>query len=81
MTDATKNGCLEVVKWLHFNRREGCSHLALTRAAEKGHVEVVKWLVENRSEASINTLISHGNPLILARHSDVAKQIISHQLK
>ena len=39
---------LEVVKWLHENRTEGCSTYVMNYAAENGHLEVVKWLHENR---------------------------------
>jgi hypothetical protein len=43
-------GHLEVVKWLHENRTEGCTVEAMNRAAEYGHLEIVKWLHENRTE-------------------------------
>ena len=40
------NGHIEVVKYLHLNRSEGCKN-ALCYAAFKCHFEVVKYLVEN----------------------------------
>jgi len=47
---ADKNGYLEIVKWLHENREEGCTTAAMDLAVENGHLEVVKWLHENRKE-------------------------------
>ena len=43
-------GHLEVVKWLHENRTEGCSKCAMDWAAKNGHLDVVKFLHENRTE-------------------------------
>jgi hypothetical protein len=45
-------GCnhLEVIKWLHKNRSEGCNPYAMNSAADSGHLEVIKWLHTNRSE-------------------------------
>jgi len=45
---AAANGYLSVVKWLHRNRREGCTVSAMNWAAERGHLSVVKWLHHNR---------------------------------
>ena len=47
---AAKKGHLEIVKWLHENRTEGCTTAAMNCAARNGHLEVVKWLHENRTE-------------------------------
>jgi len=44
------NGHLEIVKFLHENRTEGCTKWAMNQAAENGHLEVVKFLHENRTE-------------------------------
>ena len=43
-------GHLDVIKWLHENRKEGCTTDAMDFAAGNGHLEVVKWLHENRKE-------------------------------
>ena len=43
-------GDLDVVKWLHENRSEGCSIWAMDYAANNGHLEIVKFLHENRTE-------------------------------
>jgi len=48
MDYASRNGHLEVVKWLHFNRSERCTIYAMDWASENGHLGVVKWLHENR---------------------------------
>ena len=53
---AAKYGHLEIVKWLHVNRTEGCTKNAMDLAAENGHLEVVKWLHENRTEGCTNML-------------------------
>ena len=47
---AAEYGHLEIVQWLHFNRREGCSTEAMDRAAKHGYLEVVQWLHDNRDE-------------------------------
>jgi ankyrin repeat protein len=50
MDYAAGNGHLEVVKWLHTNRTEGCTKNAMDWAARNGHLEVVKWLHTNKTE-------------------------------
>ena len=50
MTGAAMNGHLEVVKWLHCNRTEGCSASAMNLAAMNGHLEVVQWLQDNQTK-------------------------------
>ena len=50
MDDAASKGHLEVVKYLHLNRSEGCSTYAMDWAANEGHLEIVKYLHLNRSE-------------------------------
>ncbi len=41
---AAENGHLDIVKWLHENRTEGCTHNAMDWAAENGYLDTVKWL-------------------------------------
>ncbi|KAG6963682.1 hypothetical protein JG688_00008062 [Phytophthora aleatoria] len=48
MDGAASGGHLDVVKWLHTRRSEGCTMHAMNGAASGGHVEVVKWLHSNR---------------------------------
>jgi hypothetical protein len=45
-----ETGHLEVVKWLHQNREEGCTGNAMWWAAKGGHLHVLQWLAENRRE-------------------------------
>jgi len=44
MTFAASKGHLEIVKWLHDNRSEGCKANTMNLAAENGHLNVLKWL-------------------------------------
>ena len=41
---AAQNGHLEIVKWLHNNRKEGYTVNAIDLVAQHDHSEVVKWL-------------------------------------
>lgn len=50
MDGAALDGHLDVVRWLHPNRTEGCTANAMNWAAANGHSDVVKWLRENRAE-------------------------------
>ena len=50
MDCSANNGHLEVVKFLHENRTEGCTKYAMNRAAQRGNLEVVKFLHFNRTE-------------------------------
>jgi hypothetical protein len=50
MDSAAGHGHLEVVQWLHENRKEGCTTKAMDCAAGNVHLEVVQWLHENRTE-------------------------------
>jgi len=69
MDFAAKNGHLEVIKFLHENRTEGCSQRAIDLAAQYGHFKVVKWLLENRMEgfshASLDWAAGNGHLQIL----------------
>jgi hypothetical protein len=42
MDYAARNGHVDVVKWLHENRTEGCTTNAMDDASYNGHVDVVK---------------------------------------
>ncbi|RHZ41103.1 hypothetical protein DYB26_002733 [Aphanomyces astaci] len=44
-----RNGDLDVLRFLHANRSEGCTELAIALACEHGHLEVARWLNEHRS--------------------------------
>jgi len=50
MDKVASNGYFEMLKWLHYNRKEGCTKYAMDNAADNGHIEIVKWLHENRKE-------------------------------
>lgn len=50
MDKAAESGQLDLVKWFHTNRSEGCTTRAMDKAAELGHLDVVRWLHMNRTE-------------------------------
>jgi hypothetical protein len=50
---AADNGNLEVVKFLHRNRKEGYTFMEMNLAARNGHLDMVKWFYINRKEKSI----------------------------
>ncbi|ETK73611.1 hypothetical protein L915_19482 [Phytophthora nicotianae] len=47
MDKAAANGQLEVLKWIHSHRYDGCSESAMEDAARNGHLETLKWLHTN----------------------------------
>lgn len=47
MDIAAENGHLECVRWIHSNRKEGCTKQALFGAALNDHESVVRWILEN----------------------------------
>jgi hypothetical protein len=65
MDDAAAEGNLEIVKWLHENRSEGCSLHAINKACEGNHVSVAEFLCNNRKEGftpdAIVSAIMHQN--------------------
>lgn len=44
MTHAAANGHLNVERWLHEFRAEGCTGNAVTWAASNVHLDVIQWL-------------------------------------
>ena len=74
---AARNGYLDIVQWLHFNRSEGCTTSAMDFAAEFGHIDIVQWLHFNRSEGcSANALRSAA----LNGHINVVKYLYENSL-
>jgi hypothetical protein len=49
MDYAARRGYLNIVRWLHENRTEGCTEKAARFATEKGFLNIVQWFQENRS--------------------------------
>ncbi|KDO19204.1 hypothetical protein SPRG_15647 [Saprolegnia parasitica CBS 223.65] len=47
MDNAGRFGCLEIFRYLHTHRREGCTKAAWTGAVANGHLGVVRYMVEN----------------------------------
>ncbi|ETL81964.1 hypothetical protein L917_17810 [Phytophthora nicotianae] len=50
MDNAASRGQLKVVQWLHANRSEGCTGVAMDGAASSGHFDVLLFLQSERSE-------------------------------
>lgn len=50
MDAAATGNPIDIVRWLHEYRREGCSFAAMNGAAARGHFGVVVWLHYNRWE-------------------------------
>ena len=49
MDEAAKNGHLDVLRWLHENRQEGCTGGAMDMASRHGHLEVSSKVSQSRS--------------------------------
>ncbi|EGG22224.1 hypothetical protein DFA_04342 [Cavenderia fasciculata] len=58
MDDASRYGKLSIVKYLHFNRSEGCSPEAMVGALMNGHLEVVRFLLDHRPESYTNAAMT-----------------------
>ena len=48
MDYAASKGRVDIMDFLHTNRKEGCSERAFSGAAAEGHLEARKWLYKNR---------------------------------
>lgn len=68
MDGAAAMGHLEVVKWLHARRSEGCTMRALDGAIANNHFDVMEWLFANRSDGfSLAALCSETEELTSLR--------------
>lgn len=62
MDNLAKNGHVDVVRWLHENKKEGCTTqamegcttVAMDLAAQYGHLGVLRFLSQNWSEDCSN---------------------------
>ncbi|KDO24856.1 hypothetical protein SPRG_09688 [Saprolegnia parasitica CBS 223.65] len=54
MDQAARHGFLDVVRFLHEHRTEGCSDAALRGASEAGRLDVVRFLVDHRTEGDLS---------------------------
>ncbi|TMW58647.1 hypothetical protein Poli38472_010206 [Pythium oligandrum] len=76
MDGAAEKGHLDMVKYLHETRTEGCTSVAMDNAAMNGHLDVVKWLHENRTEGCTTDAM---NSAAEKRHLDVVKWLHEHR--
>lgn len=77
MYHAVCNGNLELVKWLHANRKEGCTKWAMNEAAWRGHFDVIRWLNENHLTETCSS-----NALTYAKcqgHHEIAAYLRKHK--
>ncbi|KDO28559.1 hypothetical protein SPRG_06417 [Saprolegnia parasitica CBS 223.65] len=76
MDNAAANGHLEVVRFLHSHRREGCTVFAMDTAAANGHLDVVTLLHFHRTEGcttkALDSAITNG-------HLDIVCFLIKHR--
>lgn len=57
---AALHGYMEVVEWLHENRKEGCRRDTLKDCVIRGKLDIVKWLYTNKREVSdLDGVIDH----------------------
>jgi hypothetical protein len=76
MNYAVINGHLDIVKWLHFNRNEGCTIDAIGYAASNGDLHVVKWLHTHRNEGCTTDAM---NNAAYNGHLHVVKWLHTHR--
>jgi hypothetical protein len=62
------------VKWLHFNRSEGCTENEMYDAAWNGHLETLKWLYINRSEGCAKHWAAFNSHLEIVKWLDINKR-------
>lgn len=51
---------INIVKWLHYNRVDGCTEFALDIAANNGDIELLEFLHENRNEGCTMDALIYG---------------------
>lgn len=55
---AAEEGHLDVVKWLHNNRNEGCTSNAIDYASKYGYISIVNFYVTIEKKDSLKMLLS-----------------------
>ena len=43
MNTAAEYGSIKIIKWLHYNRCEGCTEYAMDIAADDGNLEILEF--------------------------------------
>ncbi|KAE9171145.1 hypothetical protein PF004_g27656 [Phytophthora fragariae] len=78
MDNAAGKNYLAAVKWLHDNRKEGCSPAAMVNAASKGYLDVVKYLYTEvdqlATDAAIYAAAKNG-------HVQVVEYLVANRCK
>ncbi len=78
MDSASKYGHLDIVKFLHENRLEGCTTSAMNYASQNGYLEIVMFLHENRLEGCTTSAMDKA---VLNRHLEVVKFLHENRLE
>jgi hypothetical protein len=63
--DAAMEDNLNMIKFLHNNKIDGCTEFVMDGAARNGHLHIVKWLHKNRTEGCTLDVLFHGSPEII----------------
>ncbi|KAJ3106990.1 hypothetical protein HDU96_008044 [Phlyctochytrium bullatum] len=77
MDVAAGEGRLEVVKFLHHRRSEGCTVTAMNNAAGEGHLDVVRFLKENRTEGCTEEAVIRATA---GGHIEVVKYLVENDM-
>ncbi|KAH9130065.1 hypothetical protein LEN26_008897 [Aphanomyces euteiches] len=75
MAFASAVGSLDVVKFLHENRQEGCTTKAMDVACTNGHLGIVKFLFEHRKERCSSRALSQA---IYCGHLNIVKFLLEN---
>ncbi|KAH9110144.1 hypothetical protein LEN26_013853 [Aphanomyces euteiches] len=81
MDVAAACGHLDIVKWLHYNRCEGCSTNAMDKAALGGHVDVVDWFHSNRQEGFSSQLPEIMKEVVARGHLPMVSWLNHHRTR
>lgn len=56
---AAKHNYLELIKWLHVNKKEGCTNRIMDIAVTHGNLRIVEWLYTHRTEGCTSRAITY----------------------
>lgn len=74
---AALNGHTQIIKWLHFNNKQGYTFKVINNASRNGHIKIVKWLHKNRKENYSKEAI---NWAAMNGHFDIVKFLYDNKI-